>query len=380
MSEENGQGDVATLEEPLVGLREEATGKGDNLTADNFAQQLLGEIGKEEPTPNEDNSAVDEAAAVENREVERNTEAIESGGAETGDESNGDLLAKYGIDLDSLSESEIDALGQAIGGRAVSRFGELTRKRKEAEERAATLESSIGELRGERDAEKARSEAMAVDFGGPLSDMNSESELQKEEEQLNGLIDWVEESLESEEKYDDEGNTYLAEGNEGEKFSRQELIGIRSKARSNLRKGGEIDKRRKFLELRRQADAKATDKFKWLNNKESKEYKMFVSEMNNPQIGPLLNAVPAGSYYLGLMINGHFGHPAVDNTATGLGAKASDAPIAASAAAPTKTHSSSDEGKVRKSVDAAQKRFDESGSMNDLASLRVAQGRLRSIQ
>jgi hypothetical protein len=107
---------------------------------------------------------------------------------------------------------------------------------------------------------------------------------------------------------------------------------------------------------------------------------MFVSELNNPQIGPLLNAVPAGSYYLGLMINGHFGHPAVGKPATGLGARASDAPIAASAAAPTKAFSSSDEAQVKKEVNAAQKQFDESGSMNDLASLRVAQGRLRSIQ
>ena len=140
MSEEVMEGNVATLEEPLAGAREEAAGKGDNLSADSFAQQLLGGMDKEEPTPSEEGGAVDEATAIGNREVERNTEEIESGGAEADGESGGDLLAKYGIDLDSLSEGEMNALGQAIGGRAVSRFGELNRgARKRATSPMATF-------------------------------------------------------------------------------------------------------------------------------------------------------------------------------------------------------------------------------------------------
>ena len=379
MSEDNTEGNVATLEEPLVEAREEAMDQGDNLSADGFAQRLLADLGKEEPKPDEEGDSAGESAVEENRGDERNLEEEETGEAEAGDEAGTDLLAKYGIDLGSMSEPEIDALGRAIGGRAVSRFGELTRKRKEAEERSAELEKSVSELRAEREAEKKVSEAVAIDFGGPLSDVQSEADLSKEEEQLNALIDWVEESLESDEQYDDDGNTYLVEGGKGEKFSRQDLIRLRTNARKSLRRGGDLDNRRGFLEQRQQADAKAATDFAWLDKKESDEYKMFVSELNNPAIGPLLNAVPGGAYYLGLMIEGK---KSID-AKTGKPVPATrkpDAPIAASAAAPSKGMSSTDEGKARKALDAAQKRFDESGSMNDLASLRVAQARLRSIQ
>jgi len=379
MDENNTEGDVATLEEPLVEAREEAMDKGDNLSADGFAQRLLGDLDKEEPKPGEETDAVDEATVGENREDNRNLDEDEAGVAETGDEAGTDLLAKHGIDLDSMNESEIDALGRAIGGRAVSRFGELTRKRKEAEERTAELEKSVSELRDQREAEKAASEAVVVDINGPLSDVQSEADLSKEEDQLNALIDWVEESMELDEKYDDDGETYLVEGGKGEKFSRQDLIRLRANARKSLRKGGDLEKRRGFLEQRKQADAKAATDFKWLDDKESNEYQMFVSELNNPGIGPLLNAVPAGAYYLGLMIEGK---RSVDAR---TGAKPSstrkpDAPIATSDAAPSKSASSTDEGKARRALDVARKHFDKSGSMNDLASLRVAQARLRSIQ
>ena len=379
MSEENGQGNVATLEEPLVEAREQAMDKGDNLSTDGFAQRLLGDLDKEEPKSGEETDAVDEATVGENRENNENPEEVEAGDTETGDEAGTDLLAKYGIDLGSMNEAEIDQLGRAIGGRAVSRFGELTRKRKEAEERTAELEKSVSELRDQREAEKAASEAVVVDINGPLSDVQSEADLLKEEEQLNSLIDWVEESLELDEQYDDDGNTYLVEGGKGEKFSRQDLIRLRTNARKSLRKGGDLDKRRGFLDQRKQADAKAATDFKWLDNKESNEYQMFVSELNNPGIGPLLNAVPAGAYYLGLMVEGK---KAIDarTGAKPSAARKPDAPIATSDAAPSKGISSTDEGKARKALDVAQQHFDKSGSMNDLASLRVAQARLRSIQ
>ena len=116
MSEENGQGNVATLEEPLVEAREQAMDKGDNLSADGFAQRLLGDLDKEEPKSGEETDAVDEATVGENRENNENPEEVEAGDTETGDEAGTDLLAKYGIDLDSMSEAEIDQLGRAIGG------------------------------------------------------------------------------------------------------------------------------------------------------------------------------------------------------------------------------------------------------------------------
>lgn len=379
MSEDNEEGNVATLDEPLVEAREEAAEQDDNLSADGFAQRLLADVGKEESEPGEEVDAVDEATVEGNRGDERKLDESEAGEAETDDGSGSDLLAKYGIDLDSLNETEIDALGRAIGGRAVSRFGELTRKRKEAEERTAELEKSVGELREEREAEKVRSQAVAIDFGGPLSGVNSDAELSKEEEQLSALIDWVEESLESDEKYDDDGNAYLAQGNDGEKFDRQDLTRLRSSARKSLRRGGDIDKRRGFLDERKMADAKAATDFKWLSDKESNEYQLFVAELNNPAIGPLLNAVPAGSYYLGLMIEGQKSLKAKGGGKPSASSKP-PTPISVDAAAPAKAGNSTDESKARKAVDAARRRFDDSGSMNDLADLRVAQGKLRTIQ
>ena len=49
-----------------------------------------------------------------------------------------DVLSQV-TDLDNLSDSELKDLSEKLGSRAVARFGELTAKRKAAEEKAAKL-------------------------------------------------------------------------------------------------------------------------------------------------------------------------------------------------------------------------------------------------
>jgi hypothetical protein len=53
-----------------------------------------------------------------------------------------DVLSKE-VDLDSMSEQELRELADKLGSRAVARFGELTAKRKHAEEQLTALRQEL---------------------------------------------------------------------------------------------------------------------------------------------------------------------------------------------------------------------------------------------
>ena len=47
------------------------------------------------------------------------------------------------VDLENMSEAELKELAQKLGSKAVARFGELTAKRKAAEEQLAALQAEL---------------------------------------------------------------------------------------------------------------------------------------------------------------------------------------------------------------------------------------------
>ena len=118
MSEENTTADVEA---------DQNTTEIHNTSLEEFAQRRLG--------------AEPEAVTAEVEEPTENTEesAEATEVAETQSEEN--VLSQ--LDIDNLSEAELKELSEKLGSRAVARFGEMTARRKAAEERAAQLEATL---------------------------------------------------------------------------------------------------------------------------------------------------------------------------------------------------------------------------------------------
>jgi hypothetical protein len=100
-----------------------------------------------------------------------------------------DVLAK----LDDLSEAELTEMSQKLGSRAVARFGELTARRKAAEEKAAALEARLQRL--EQGAEQNPLQPAPDLKDNPHTALKTVDELQAKAGEVNALIEWGEDVL-----------------------------------------------------------------------------------------------------------------------------------------------------------------------------------------
>ena len=146
-----------------------------NMSPEDFIQSRFGES-KEVETASED------APQPESEVSTKTTDEVES--EEVTSETSDDVLSQ--LDLDNLSEDQIRQLSEKLGSRAVSRFGELTAKRKQAEERLVELENKLSEneLKTTTKVEN-----------NPYADLGTIDELKSKAEEVNNIIEWAEDIL-----------------------------------------------------------------------------------------------------------------------------------------------------------------------------------------
>ncbi len=110
----------------------------ENITAGDFAIQRLGQIQGEQT---EDTQETQEEEVLEEAVESEGEEIIQDTDDESTEEETEDVLSQY--NLDNLSEGELKDLAEKLGSRAVARFGELTAKRKAAEEELDKIKQSL---------------------------------------------------------------------------------------------------------------------------------------------------------------------------------------------------------------------------------------------
>ena len=99
---------------PVPETTSEVASNSSNMSAEDFISSRLGD--QKSPTD----------------EVKEESEVEEQAVSETKDESETNVLSQ--VDLDGMSETDLRELSEKLGSRAVKRFGELTARRKQAEE------------------------------------------------------------------------------------------------------------------------------------------------------------------------------------------------------------------------------------------------------
>ena len=161
-----------------------------NISVTDFANRRLGEM-KSQQTAEEESQPVAEEPTEETPEevTEETEETQETPEAEEGEpeveSTSEDVLSQ--IDLDNASEEELRELADKLGSKAVARFGELTARRKAAEEKLAKLEASLQQQNPLESKKKIEN--------NPFGNLDSIESLQSKAEEIEQIVNWAEDIL-----------------------------------------------------------------------------------------------------------------------------------------------------------------------------------------
>ncbi len=332
-----------------------------NLSMAEFADQLLKSKQPQEELPEltEETDEPAEETAEPTDVLEENSQSVEEEQVEEEESSPpaepSDVLNKFNIDLDNLSEDESRDLAKALNASAVKRFGRLTAQKKALLAENAELQAKAEE------AQQAPASAELPEFlkDNAFYNINDAQSLNKEVEQLNTLIEWVDENLDNEVEYDDSGNEYVVK--DGDKaYTKSELRRIKVNANKTLRK--DAPARQPWLQQRENANQQAKDTFAYLGDESSSWYQQFMQLKGDPSLQPILDYMPNSNFALGLIVEG------INSVNARQGQKAKPtakpkAPMATTEAGSARPKTP--QANKTKALQAAKAKFDRSGSMTD---------------
>jgi len=343
---------------------------GQNISPEALANRRLKQLqpeAQEAEQPKEETEevidTVQEEASVEETEqpkVEEPKDAQE----ETDDNQNTDeVLSQY--NLDEMSEQDLKELAEKLGSRAVARFGELTAKRKIAEERLAQLQQSLNkkdELSTETKIEN-----------NPYSDINSIEELKVKAKEADDIIEWAEETLFNSDGYGPEDVVTEVEGKEVTKAEvRKALINARkSKNKFLPDQLNTINAIAQSKQAREAFQAKAVEELPWLTGEDNDVRQRYEAMINDQRFKELEKQVPPDvsaqlPYIIAHAANSIYGRREIKETKSGV--KLNPPSVGANSAP-----SSNRAKKGAKALADLSSRFRESGDKNDFIKLRTLQ-------
>ena len=333
-----------------------------NVSMAEFADQLLRNKQAEDAEPEASTEETDEPAeeTAEPTEVAEETQSAED--VETEDDSSpppqpSDVLSKYNIDLDSLSEEESRELAKSLNASAVKRFGRLT-----AQKKALLAENAELQAQAEQAQQTQDTETPGFLKDNALHNVADEQALMKEVENLNTLIEWAEDGMENETQYDDDGNEYVLK--DGDKtYTKADLRRIKSNANKIIRK--DAPARQAWIKERQASDQQALQTFEFLGDADSDDYKLFMQVKSNKLYKPLVDHLPNSNFALALMVEGLNAVKARQEQKSKPAPKPK-APVASTEAGAARAKTP--QAAKLKAVEAAYKKYEESGSTADYQS------------
>lgn len=335
-----------------------------NMSDADFMKFRLGQS-QEGEQPKEE---VEEVAETQEPEVEVESEEIaeEAVTEEPEVESSDDVLSQ--LDLDSMSEAELKELSQKFGSRAVARFGELTAKRKAAEERVALLEAQL------RDKSNPLDSAEKVE-NNPFESLDTIEKLQEKAKEINDIVEWADDILFQSDGYGADDVVALIDGKEMTKAEVRKHLIQAKKAKSKFLPDqlGKVQ----AVEAAKQAEenfaAQAKEQLSWLSGNDNDvrtQYEGMISDDRyqetkdqirkiNPSVAAQLDflmAHAANSLYGQKPVVEKKGSIKLDPPASGV---------------PSVAKSEKSESKRAKAIKELSNSFSSSGSISDFVKLRT---------
>lgn len=322
-----------------------------NLTVDGLIARRLGELSK----PSEAKPPSEEVVSEDSLEQE-NSDAPKK---------EKDVLSN--LDLESMSESELRDLADKLGSRAVARFGELTAKRKQAEEQIATLQAEL----------QKRNEVSPLDVNSkvennPYASIDSVEKLQAKAKEVDDVIEWAEDMLFKSDHLSYNDIATMVDGKEMTKADIRNALQNARKARSKylpaqLQELQSVGQRKN---LRSAFEESARKELNWLSGEDNDLRKQYEAMISDPRLLQLEKAAPELApqlpYILAHAANSMYGRKLLPTESK---------PKMTPPSSPAGNSASSDkpESRSSKATLDTKKRFAQSGRPSDFIALRALQ-------
>ena len=339
-----------------------------NLTVQQLANRRLGQLTESESAQVEEAKETSEETIEEQTEVQEVEETQEQPeGSEV--ESEETVLSQ--LDFDNLSEEELREISEKLGSRAVARYGELTAKRKAAEEQVARLQAQLQEKQDPLNQPKEIKD-------NPFSDLDTIEKLQEKAEEVNSAVEWAEDLLFESDAYAADDIITEVDGKDLTKAEvRKALLNARKAQKQYLPDQlNKVQQRAQGQQLKAAFEQQAIKELDWMSGEDNDTRKQYEATINDPRYKKLKEVLDKEAPDIGAQIEYWFAHatnsiygrkpvvgttktsPSLNPTKTGIGSAAQ------SEKAPSKT---------TKAVKDLQARFKQTGNPRDFAALRKLQ-------
>jgi hypothetical protein len=334
-----------------------------NISVTDFVAQRIGGGNQEA----EETQSTEETNEETEEQVTEETDGVPSEG--TQEESDGaeseDVLSQ--LDLDEMSEEDLKELAEKLGSRAVARFGELTAKRKAAEERLTQLESKLKESDNPLNTTKAVKD-------NPYSNLDTVEKLQEKASEIEGIVEWAENILFESDEYTPNDVVTEIDGKDWTKKEvRQALLNARKAQKTFLPDQlTKVQAQVQGEQLTQAFEERAKKELKWLEGEDNDLRKQFESTVGDSRFKKLKEVVKREApdvaaqldYFFAHATNSIYGRKPV---ATSNGSPKLNPPQTATPSSATSEKSSSRTAKAIKELEA---RFKQTGNARDFAELR----------
>jgi hypothetical protein len=341
---------------------------GQNITPAQLAARRLNQSQPEaQPEVQEEVQEQVEETEVEEpvAEVQEGTQEVAEVTEETTEETQAeDVLSQY--NLDEMSDEELRDLSEKLGSRAVARYGELTAKRKAAEEKLADLQKQMSEQKNDILQSKKPVE------NNPYSNLETVEALQDKAQEVNEIISWAEDVLFESDGYSADDVVTEVEGKEVTKAQvRKSLLQAR-KARDaflpdQLNKIQQVESGK---QLRSAFEEQAKQELTWLQGEDNDTRKQYEAMLSDKRFIDLQDKVDPDiaaqlPYLIAHAANSMYGRKLVQEKP-----KVSITPPKTGATSAPNTSRAS---KSTKALADLSSRFKDSGNEKDFIKLRTKQ-------
>jgi hypothetical protein len=339
-----------------------------NISVTDFANRRLGEMTPKTEQPEEESKPVaDESVEENSEEAVEETQEAESENSEV-DLNSEDVLSQ--IDLDTMSEEELQELSEKLGSKAVARFGALTAKRKAAEERLAALEAELKDKKNPLETQKKVE-------NNPFSSLTTIEELQSKSAEVDNIIEWAEDLLFESDGYAADDVITELQGSELTKADvRRSLLQARKASKTflpdQLRK---VEAQIKGTQLEAAFEKRAKDELSWLTGDDNDTRRHYQSTISDPRFKKLKEVVKKEApeifgqldYFFAHAANSIYGRKPVPQGKSGMTMNPPRTGPTGSA------KSDKSQSRTAKALKELQSQFQKSGNARDFAALRKLQ-------
>ena len=347
---------------------------GQNITPAELAARRIGQLQpeapqeeiKEEVIEQVEETEVEEPVAEATQEAEESQEVVEETEETTEESNTDDVLSQY--NLDEMSEQDLRELSEKLGSKAVARFGELTARRKQAEEKLQKLEAQLSKQKDDILNSKPKVE------NNPYSNLKTTDDLKNKSSEINEIISWAEDVLFESDGYSAEDVVTEVEGKEVTKAQVRKTLLQARKARDTYLPDqlGKIQAKENGKQLKEAFKTQAEQELSWLSGEDNDVRKRYEAMINDKRFIELQETVDPDisaqlPYIIAHAANSIYGRKLIPDT-TKKNVNISP-PKTGATSAPTSNRAN----KSKKALADLSSRFKDSGSRDDFIKLRTKQ-------